>query len=75
MCPEMINFLVDQTVARLVHIALMHEDRELDPTMEMYDARTLDRAHDRLITMSGTLPAVLQVIMTEGRAGERNASN
>lgn len=72
-CPPMMDYVIERTIVRLVHLAIMNRD---DGT-EASERKTLDATAEYIFRLSKTAPATLKIIMDDAaRKGEpANASN
>lgn len=71
-CPQMVDFTIDELVARLVHCAVYtHDD-----TIETDERRTAEAVEQYLIALSKKLPSVVVRIMNDMNQRENpNASH
>jgi hypothetical protein len=72
-CPAMMDFVVEQVIARFVHVAVFCHDENLEHS----ERKTLDAVEKYLFKLSRTTPAALKLIMDEQRIkeGPANARN
>ena len=69
-CPEMMDYVVQNIVVRFVHMAVWSHDHNL----EHNERKTLDAVAAYLTKLSATGPAALKIIMDEAKMkGEPNA--
>jgi hypothetical protein len=69
-CPEMMDYVVERVIARLVHVAVWNHDE----TLEHSERKTLDATAEYLFRLSKTTPAALKIIMDES-ARSKEPSN
>jgi hypothetical protein len=76
-CPEMINYVVEHIVSRLVYVQIISSEFSEGRERIVNDDVAVERAAKQLFEMSRTAPAVLSEILNEMRVvrGEKNASH